>query len=409
MSPTAAARLGFCLALVLAVRAVAATPAVPAYAVLPAGVAPAAVGYNEFEAYGQFRFENYGPTPFAETGRHWHQNLRPVGVPAGLTNKDEWGRLKPIFAALGWTVVAESATQPYGVTLHIKRPGLEAWAFLGLSSPDNFDYDVVEAAAEPLTLTLAAPGARPEPLSASGGDIPYLAPLPGSKRHGVRDSGPMTVTPAGVDEPILVAPGSLTFSYDLDGLSNLQFDTVYHAALAKAGWTIAREVNSASSSDAVILAHYASGGRDIWAYLHATPGTYSITVADAGAKGLGGEFAAACHVALLGVVFDFNKASLKPESEPVLTRAVRLIHVSGDPHVEVQGHTDAVGSDAYNQTLSEARARSVVAWLVAHGIAPGRLTAKGYGKTRPIADNATDLGRAKNRRVEIANLDCRAK
>jgi outer membrane protein OmpA-like peptidoglycan-associated protein len=85
--------------------------------------------------------------------------------------------------------------------------------------------------------------------------------------------------------------------------------------------------------------------------------------------------------------------------------------MAGDPvlKLELQGHTDAVGSDAYNQPLSDARARSVVVWLSQHGVAPTRLSARGYGKTRPVASNATDEGRARNRRVEIANLTCHAK
>jgi outer membrane protein OmpA-like peptidoglycan-associated protein len=68
-----------------------------------------------------------------------------------------------------------------------------------------------------------------------------------------------------------------------------------------------------------------------------------------------------------------------------------------------------VGSDACNQTLSEARARSVVAWLTQHGIAADRLAAKGYGKTMPVADNDSDQGRARNRRVEVAKLGCKVK
>jgi OmpA-OmpF porin, OOP family len=67
--------------------------------------------------------------------------------------------------------------------------------------------------------------------------------------------------------------------------------------------------------------------------------------------------------------------------------------------VEVQGHTDETGTPEFNRRLSEERARSVVAWLVTHGIAPERLIAKGYGKDQPIADNATEAGRAQNRRV----------
>jgi outer membrane protein OmpA-like peptidoglycan-associated protein len=75
--------------------------------------------------------------------------------------------------------------------------------------------------------------------------------------------------------------------------------------------------------------------------------------------------------------------------------------------VEVQGHTDSVGNDAYNQSLSQSRAQSVAAWLAAHGIAAARLSSKGYGKNQPIDDNSTDEGRARNRRVEIANPACK--
>ena len=74
--------------------------------------------------------------------------------------------------------------------------------------------------------------------------------------------------------------------------------------------------------------------------------------------------------------------------------------------LEVQGHTDNVGNDVYNQTLSEARAKAVVTWLTQHGVAGDRLTARGYGKTKPVADNGSDGGRAKNRRVEIADPRC---
>jgi outer membrane protein OmpA-like peptidoglycan-associated protein len=90
----------------------------------------------------------------------------------------------------------------------------------------------------------------------------------------------------------------------------------------------------------------------------------------------------------------------------VLQKVADLLSKDPALKVEVQGHTDNVGGDAYNQTLSEARARAVMDWLVKHGVAAGRLTAKGYGKTRPVADNGSDEGRAKNRRVEIANPSC---
>jgi outer membrane protein OmpA-like peptidoglycan-associated protein len=107
------------------------------------------------------------------------------------------------------------------------------------------------------------------------------------------------------------------------------------------------------------------------------------------------------------VLFDFNKSTLQPASDPVLQQILDLLR-NPTQKIEVQGHTDTVGGDAYNQTLSEARAKAIVIWLTQHGIAGDRLTAKGFGKSRPIADNATDAGRAKNRRVEIADPNCAA-
>ena len=79
---------------------------------------------------------------------------------------------------------------------------------------------------------------------------------------------------------------------------------------------------------------------------------------------------------------------------------------SKPPAVEIEGHMDNIGEAgvASRQALSEGRAKAVAAWLTAHGVPASKVTATGYGKTRPIADNDTDLGRALNRRIEVACL-----
>jgi OOP family OmpA-OmpF porin len=77
--------------------------------------------------------------------------------------------------------------------------------------------------------------------------------------------------------------------------------------------------------------------------------------------------------------------------------------------LDVYQYPSGKGANAYNQSLSEARARSVVSWLTRRGVAPNRLTARGYGKTRPVASNDTDEGSARSRRVEVANLACKTK
>jgi outer membrane protein OmpA-like peptidoglycan-associated protein len=179
--------------------------------------------------------------------------------------------------------------------------------------------------------------------------------------------------------------------------------TAYRDALTKGGWTIVQEGRS------VIRAHYAQRGRNIWAMVSPDPGGYILNVADAGLVDLGANLAKACHVALYGVLFDFNKSTLQPSSDAALEPAANLMVADKALKLEVQGHTDNVGNDAYNQTLSEARAKAVVTWLTRHGVAADRLTAKGYGKTKPVADNGSDEGRAKNRRVEIADPRCTPK
>ena len=99
--------------------------------------------------------------------------------------------------------------------------------------------------------------------------------------------------------------------------------------------------------------------------------------------------------------FDFNKSVLKPEAKAKLDDLVgKLKGISLEVIIAV-GHTDAIGSDAYNQKLSVRRAESVKAYLVTKGIEPNRIYTEGKGKKQPVADNKTSEGRAKNRRVEI--------
>jgi outer membrane protein OmpA-like peptidoglycan-associated protein len=105
------------------------------------------------------------------------------------------------------------------------------------------------------------------------------------------------------------------------------------------------------------------------------------------------------------VQFETGTAALKTESDAVLGQVARVLAEHPELElVEVQGHTDNTGTPELNQRLSDDRARAVVERLAAHGVQASRLTAKGYGQERPIADNATEEGRAKNRRVEFRVL-----
>ena len=101
------------------------------------------------------------------------------------------------------------------------------------------------------------------------------------------------------------------------------------------------------------------------------------------------------------ITFDIGKANIKPESMTEINRISQLMKDNGDLKFEVQGHTDNTGTVAGNQKLSEQRAQAIVNKLVEMGIAANRLSAKGMGQSAPLADNSTDEGRAKNRRVEF--------
>ncbi len=106
-------------------------------------------------------------------------------------------------------------------------------------------------------------------------------------------------------------------------------------------------------------------------------------------------------ITLDGIYFDFNKATLKPESRKAILSTVSLQERYTDLVLAVHGHTDNKGSEEYNLKLSGDRAASVVAAIVAEGIDPSRLQSRGFGEAEPIATNETDEGRATNRRVEL--------
>jgi outer membrane protein OmpA-like peptidoglycan-associated protein len=99
--------------------------------------------------------------------------------------------------------------------------------------------------------------------------------------------------------------------------------------------------------------------------------------------------------------FEFDKADLRPEDRELLSRIAGIILTSHDYTISVNGHTDDVGSDAYNQALSERRAQAVRDYLVKAGLPAGILTVQGHGKSLPLVKGTSEAARAKNRRVEL--------
>jgi len=102
-----------------------------------------------------------------------------------------------------------------------------------------------------------------------------------------------------------------------------------------------------------------------------------------------------------GITFAYDSANVQPQFQRTLDQVAQTLAQYNQTYIDVYGHTDSTGSDAYNQTLSERRARAVADYLAGQGVQPVRIGTRGYGESQPIAPNDTDPGRAANRRVEV--------
>ncbi len=125
-------------------------------------------------------------------------------------------------------------------------------------------------------------------------------------------------------------------------------------------------------------------------------------VADAAA--MEAEISSTGYCSIYGILFDTGKASIQPESAKCLTEVGTLLKKNATWKMQIEGHTDNVGAKDVNLKLSQSRADAVRSWLVFNGIEGARLTAKGFGDTKPKLDNDTEDGRSKNRRVDLRKL-----
>ena len=141
-----------------------------------------------------------------------------------------------------------------------------------------------------------------------------------------------------------------------------------------------------------------SDGDAVADYLDLCPGTPKGVIVDQDGCPLPGENL----LSLTGVNFEFDKATLTPEAKEILEQAVAVLKdTDGIVEVRVEGHTDSIGTEAYNQKLSQARAEAVVEYLTSRGIDGRNLVAVGMGENYPVASNESEAGRAANRRVDF--------
>lgn len=180
-------------------------------------------------------------------------------------------------------------------------------------------------------------------------------------------------------------------------------------AIKKVGGEVVWEKPSGGTAATLRLKQ---GSAETWAYVYAYGGctSYHLTIVEKGqmeqkisANALLDALNQSGHVAL-DIHFDTSKATIKTDSQTQLDEILNLLQGNPGLKLSIEGHTDNTGTLEGNRKLSDERAKAVMAALVAKGIDQARLQAKGFGQAKPVADNATEEGRAKNRRVELVKL-----
>jgi outer membrane protein OmpA-like peptidoglycan-associated protein len=311
-------------------------------------------------------------------------------------------------SAAGWSIVESSDS---GVTASLKKDGKEVWATIEAGSSGAPTFFIVEKGMLPMVIeankaTARAAGA---PADKEGKDYPGIPRLPNQRRADYKEvrfdffdfsmaSGPSH----------RVEGRKIVVRYEMDpgarALSALQFRGNYQKVLTDEGWV------PVGVKDSWVTAVFRNNDKETWAQVEysASGGGTTVTVIEKGdmkqvvtASALLERLNREGHVSF-EVHFDTGKDEIKAESKAIVAQMVDLLKSSPALKVEVQGHTDNQGNEKDNQSLSERRAKAVMAALVSGGIEDARLSAKGYGQSKPIADNGTEGGRALNRRVELS-------
>ena len=391
--------------LILAVPVQAAPVPLPRYFTPPIPVAAADANY---ENYGQFEFTLRDKTE-VKRGHYWHV-YADYTAKLGEDSRRAIATFAEAMKRAGWQVeLLDAPRNPPLATFHYTKDGKDAWAAVALG--EQARIDIVEGGVQPARIDLATPDAS----AAKAGE---RADFPALKHYGsaklaetTQDETPFLVVIDPERDPVQVASGSVVKRYEAADLGYIEPIVAYAEALKRAGWRIVEENTALTTGDPYLTAHYARGTIDLWAHVHSRgPEGYLVKLADAGAeKGaakLKAQLDRTCKVPVYGLNFDFDKATLRADSEAALNAILAFLNTYPDLAVELAGHTDNVGKPDYNAKLSDARVNTVRGWLIGKGVKADRLTAKGYGDAQPVASNDSPEGRAKNRRVEMRKRGC---
>jgi outer membrane protein OmpA-like peptidoglycan-associated protein len=317
---------------------------------------------------------------------------------------------------LGATFVSDPGRSTEAVLTRTTPAGHEVWYEFHNSAGNDDDIEAygittVEIAPMPQEVEVRD---TPAPLEARPGapcaDPPWLVKqFDAFKRTdcSFRDLDQITLDLANGEKKTL-AGRILDTNYTLSDEHKVGVTFVLHDnyvnALEKIGAQLASDPSDMNNA---ILTRSTPDGEYWYIYAHTAgndqeTSSYALTTVQ-----IGGPPPKACTIEVYGVNFDFDKSTLRPDSEPVLKQVLALFAGDADYAAEIGGHTDNIGQKAYNMKLSDERAQSVKAWLASNGIAATRMSTAGYGDTRPLVPNDSDDNRAKNRRVELKRQNCK--
>jgi OOP family OmpA-OmpF porin len=210
---------------------------------------------------------------------------------------------------------------------------------------------------------------------------------------------------------------SITYYYNFDtggkAKSPFQIMKNYENAVVKNGGNMVYKNTNALDADLEATYHLSAKEKDYWIKIASFGGTpnevehftlYILEMEPMKQEIQASEMLEAINkegFIALYINFETGKADIKPESQSIVDQISEMLKTNKDLKISIEGHTDNVGSDKSNRLLSENRAKAVMNALISTGIEKSRLSYKGWGASKPIADNATEEGKAKNRRVEI--------
>lgn len=285
--------------------------------------------------------------------------------------------------------------QPDYVVGHITKDGQEYWLNASTGRDDGYSVHVVEV--QPFKRSLTAPGGNDYRLL---GHMPGFTANPPDKKNYAEYSFPTDSDPVVVRGALFVVDYNPPTPAPAREITTREIIENYREALADLHAQILRD------GDENISARIDDQGKSIYFFVGASQVValeerpFKLTVQPPTADAMKDQLDKAGHIALY-INFDFDKATLKPDAQPIIAQIVALLKRNPDLKVSIDGHTDSVGEHDYNVKLSQARAAAVVAAITSAGIDTARLTSAGYGPDKPIAPNDTVEGRAKNRRVEL--------